>query len=530
MAKITPQEAIARLIPSPKRGRLMAPSNNDIQLEYNGTLGDKELLYVINNNTEGKSYLCPADDQLNPIITEFNGIVELDEDASPVFQDLIKSYENQIYQLQNMTGSDDSITGADEQYILPDNVPNSVTPLFEGIIWNQRWPFNCKFPYIKLPTPNTNYLYQPIKERENEEAHIHPAIGCPNVTLGQNLYYFWKKFGVPFSIDASKVKGKKCEFRFRNDGDTGWVTTNYSWNLDDMKSTENVFETNFRDSYANYYVVPTKEEGRKDENSEKVSEFLAYLAIIQKCFFTFTFTRSNNVVTGISRGGYIATSNYPGRFLGNCSEYINTSPFEGNYQGIFDLTSAVYTEVCDYLIQKLNNKIPSIIGFDQDIVNNVDEGSGHVANLDGYKIENGVIKFHINMGWNDTSKNTYYPLTAVDPYVNKTITTRIQIYTIEPKDGIIIDNTLYGDVNQDEVIDNDDVICAVKKVHSGQYVKEGDIDKDNIFSEQDIERVYDKCQEHSDLATKINYVYKIKRLTNNIETNLQDININLNQK
>lgn len=531
MARITPQEAIARLRPSPKRGRLMAPSNNNIQLEYNGTLGDKELLYVIDNNTEGKSYLCPADDQLNPIIVEFNGMVDASEEQPIFIQNLITSYENQIEQLSE---NDEIQTSS---FNLPENSLDEVEPLIKTK-WFQSWPHNCKFPYIDIPNTEESYdLSDYIINEGKRIVPVHAVAGCVNVALAQHFYYFWNKFKIPLKIKA-KTKST-CEIRLykrqlnNSTGKYEYVkyktVSNYPWNISIPQSNNIFSEKVFKDTYIDHEVSFNKEEGPKDKYDEDISELLAYLAIIGEAYYEFKIGRnsSSNKINVINRAGQTYTSKIFN--IINAADYIDKS----KYTGIRTL-STDYNKLCTYLVEELNKGFPSIIDFDPDTGT---KGYGHTINCDGYKIVGEDVYFHLNIGWKNSALNTYYPLTLINPNNDNNLkaTTKLRIITPVPKDGVIIDDeeiddTLYGDVNRDGVKDSNDVIDAVKLVYNGQYVKEGDIDEDNIFSEQDIEGVYDKCQEHSDLATKINYVYKIKRLTNNIASNLQDISNNLKQK
>lgn len=508
MAKITPQEAIQRLKPSPTRGRLMAPSN--IQLEYNGTLGDKELLYVIDNKTTSKSYLCPADDQINPVIVEFNGIIDLNKEQPIAIQKLLKQYEDEINYIQSSANDEIEFS----TYSPANNISENEKYLIDTE-WFQDFPCNSKFPF-------TNFNLQRYGSR-----NVHVSAGCVSVAVGQHFYYFYKKFGIirGHSKVNSQATIKTTITKKDSTGNTISSTTNtvyHQWNLPEVDNIFGDFTEDCHTVYKEFYEEVDNYTGSGSE----VSNFLSYLA----ADFNTRFTRNakcyeSGKVYSISDVGTTSVQNMI-RVCSNKWNYKDTSP----YSEKVIVVNNKYETICNHLIEKINNGIPSLItfGYTTGFIND----NAHTVNCDGYKFVGNDVQFHLNIGWGEKSYNTYYPLRLINPKGKDFEGTHdIILTTLEPKEGIIIgDDTLYGDVDKNKVVDDNDVIAAVKSVYNGQYVKEGDIDKDGIFSENDIEGVYNSYENHNDLSTKINYVYKIKRLTDNIVNTLQDININLKQK
>ena len=102
MAKITPEEAMLRLVPSPNIGQNgMAHAPSQLRLTYDRSIGDIELLYVINNETNGTSYLCPADDSLMPSLMSWETDNEFLDDMPDNMKYWFKCYEDEIEWWQN---------------------------------------------------------------------------------------------------------------------------------------------------------------------------------------------------------------------------------------------------------------------------------------------------------------------------------------------------------------------------------------------------------------------------------------------
>lgn len=172
MAYATPEEVIQRLRPKPRAGMSMAPSSV-MNLTYSHSFGDKELIYVINNESTGKSYLCPADDELDVVIGEYDKSDNVYEMPSNMVawlescEEEIGWWQNEGGALYNQSITDNPVYAASSSAISY----NDISPLIQTQ-WGQNLPFNRN-----LINSNGNIC----------------MTGCPSIVLGQLLFYWAQK-------------------------------------------------------------------------------------------------------------------------------------------------------------------------------------------------------------------------------------------------------------------------------------------------------------------------------------------------
>lgn len=192
MAKITPEQALNRLLFKKKVGYntlqhapgYVAPST--IVLSYDRTVGDEKLFYIINNETTGKSYLCPADDNFDPVVGQWASSTAEEEEIPPHMKEWLSIYEEEIKWLQNQKVSEDSETTDATSASGETSTPTIAPTLTYNNKWNQ---------YLKISwtsdDPYTNKLtYGEFITGSRQHWQVS---GCPATVVGQILAYWGKK-------------------------------------------------------------------------------------------------------------------------------------------------------------------------------------------------------------------------------------------------------------------------------------------------------------------------------------------------
>lgn len=562
MAKITPQEVIQRLKPSPKRGRFMAPSQNQqSSLTFDKAVGEKELLYIINNEDTGESYLCPADDKLCPVIGIWDN-QDNTEEFPPNMKEWLKCQEKDIELWQKLeeeitSGDGDQIESGDQTVIT--SRYNDGQGLLGLNQWHQSSPYNGRLN---------------IKTNIDQSQNYYWKVGCPAMSVSQVAYYWGNKKG--YKIGCSAVSNYSKKVNYWDESTNVWKSSKqidvYINENGSLPKIDNFDFQNMSDSITN----------KSGSAYQAISELMLYAVFAVKTtpntlckktngdFYIKDYASSSASQPDIYKGlkNYFGFKNVQGftqKKIEDVTEGEKWNWSNYNYEVVpwspedAVIIAQAYNQehpnnpidpeesIIEKIIQEIKYKCPVILsGWTSSY------SGGHTWVCDGYRKVDDIDYGHFNWGWGNCY-NGYYrlrdlsPGSGLDPetynvvqkvysqYIGRQYNAqRTAIIGIYP-DGYIRteeeeEHIALGDVNKDGTVDNDDIIDAVKYVHDGNYVKQGDIDGDGIFSEKDIEGVYDEVTNPNDLSTKINYVYKIKRLTNDIVNTLQDINTNLRRK
>jgi hypothetical protein len=161
MAKLTPEEALRRIVATSQKGKKKAKSV--VQYKHVKTLGlANDALFVFQKGGTKQHILTPADDRLVPIIAEIEE-ANFDEELPPCFIDWAGEYERELawYDTMGATVTDD--------YSAPKNRKN--IPYMLKTKWAQTDPYNM----------NLDFGNGACK------------VGCAALATGQIMYY-WRKY------------------------------------------------------------------------------------------------------------------------------------------------------------------------------------------------------------------------------------------------------------------------------------------------------------------------------------------------
>lgn len=157
MARITPDEALARI--QPKKIRARGKSNvKPLQLLKTITNADDDL-YIFGN--ENGSIITPADDSLSPILGIWDEGVD---DIPPAMQDMLLEYAKEIEWWQNF-GEQMTEDNSDEQE------SRQTVPMMMETKWAQGSPYNDTIIF------------------EGKKCYT----GCNTTAAAQVMYYWGKK-------------------------------------------------------------------------------------------------------------------------------------------------------------------------------------------------------------------------------------------------------------------------------------------------------------------------------------------------
>ena len=349
---------------------------------------------------------------------------------------------------------------------------NEVKPLLKGMNWCQFYPFNALTP--KFDYTNSKGTF-----------NIHHLIGCGALSVGQIIYYWGIK-------GYKRGYGKIDKMGIKQDA------------IDEFEYDNIKLEYLYSYGSKQYNGRPYNDENRSLTKSEKS---VAKLLICPHVGLGSNYRDEDGV-------GRLTTAP-----VSNLKSFFKEMNFTPNYNSRADLHFHE-TKIVEYL----QKGVPSIVVVALDDGDLYNQGGTHMFIVDGYKKENGIYLFHFNLGGftNDKTYNDRYA--TIDKLTNESNVTIKNMISVSPEpyeyEPYEYESINYGDVNQDSVINDEDIIQAVKNIKHVQYVEEGDINKDNKLSDSDIELIYEKLDNPNPISTKIKHIYNIKQLVNNIHIQL----------
>lgn len=402
MAYITPEQARQRFIPKRRAGQA-APSQQIIS--FDKAVGDKQLLYIIKNETSGVSYLTPADDSLFPIIGEWNDDGNFQE-LPEVMADWFSCYEAEIEWWQRYgnnsydnTEENVDVTTFNSQ---DDMISDSSGKYLISSKWAQHAPYSDAFDIM------------------DEKGGGHWSnTGCNATAASQILYYWWKK---GYYCGCRKISGySKNVSGVDQNGNTKTITFKVSTALPPIASFD----------FPN--MVDTCTSSSNQNCKQAVSTLLLYCAMAFHSNLSPKNVQTNssgkvvdyewdyNGATGVNINGCI--NGWKNSFRINVDGYLDSSDSDSSNLGNSNLairrswgnitdfhTNESQKSIMEIVKRELDNGRPVMMGGHRKKkvgTNKFPSWSGHMFICDGYNAEG---KIHINWGYGNESgyKNGWY--------------------------------------------------------------------------------------------------------------------------
>ena len=161
MARLTPEEALRRIVATSQKGKKKAKSV--VQYKHVKTLGlVDDALFVFKRGNTKQHIIATADDRLAPIIADIDD-TDFDDELPPCFVDWMGEYERELawYDTMGDMVADDPVM---------DTGRKDVAPMLKTT-WAQNSPFNAHLVF------NGNAC----------------KVGCCAVASGQVMYYWWSQ-------------------------------------------------------------------------------------------------------------------------------------------------------------------------------------------------------------------------------------------------------------------------------------------------------------------------------------------------
>ena len=402
MAYIIPEQARQRFIHKWAPGKLAAPSQNIIS--FDRAVGDKQLLYVINNETTGKSYLSPADDTLPVTIGEWDTIDGFDEMPENM-RDWFSCYEAEIEWWQK--------NAVDSYNITEETVDASTFNSFfeDDVLDKNKYLISAKW---EQGSPYTYTFDIPDQQGGGHWKNT----GC-NATAAAQILYFWgKKQG--YYCGCEKIQPYQVWVNGKDqNGKTKSVALKININLPSVSNFD----------FANMVDVCTKNSNSKYKTA--ISNLNLYLAMafesqIKAKRIT---TNSSGQVTSVvwdyegSTGTTVDRSieGWRDKFRINVQGYATKGDVPSNVT-LADATKVWGSlnnskTILGIVKNELDHGRPVMMGgYRHYIQNGVERQPGHMFICDGYNEEG---KIHINWGNGNNSgsgwQNGWYAPTCLIP-------------------------------------------------------------------------------------------------------------------
>lgn len=366
MTKATPEQVMQRLLPKRRRGGQgqSAPASPVI-LSYDRTVGEKELLYIINNETTGKSYLCPADDKIPPICGVWTTI---DNSELPInMQEWLTTYEEDIELLQKIEGSDDEAASDSSEPTINPTLP-----------FNNKWDQSYNPPSWESDDPYVNKLtYGEFITGSRKHWKV---CGCPATVWGQ-VFTYWSTLG--YYIGCKKIT--PYSYDYNSLGSPYYVNVNLS-------PVSNFDFDNLLSQYKKGTTYP-------QENKDALSTLLQYTATSAKSVPSYTVDKnSDGTIIKVPKG---TTGANPYNTLQGIRKNFLIDVVGYSMDDCYGFTTTTQSNMENLIKTEIMAGRPVVVRGERNLSNSK---AGHTFLCHGYTEKDGYKWLYIN--WGDGGVNS----------------------------------------------------------------------------------------------------------------------------